>query len=273
MDIKVLLQALGGVWFIEETAAYEYARYAELLKQGAEINIQSRSSLPYLADANGRMSMDGNVMVIPVMGAVMKYDFCGSPGTQTMIQNIKTANTVNQVQAIVLHIDSPGGAADGTEELAKAVAQSTKPVVAYANGNMASAAYFIGAAAREIIMSSESTMIGSIGTMATMRKNVTGDEQKVFFATKSTRKNRAYLSAMEGNGEEYINKVLDPLNEVFTSFVEKSRAGKIDLSKEDVTEGDIYIGKAALKAGLADKIGSFDYAIKRSLQLAKTIKP
>jgi ClpP class serine protease len=53
----------------------------------------------------------------------------------------------------------------------------------------------------------------------------------------------------------------------------KSRAGKIDLSKEDVTEGDIYIGKAALKAGLADKIGSFDYAIKRSLQLAKTIKP
>jgi ClpP class serine protease len=271
VDIKVLLQILNGIWLIEESVVNHYATIAERIRNGETVIIESRAMPPFLADASGAPSNNGSVLVVPVNGAIMKYDNCGSPGTQTLLSYINAAQKSAAIQSIVLSIDSPGGAVDGTEEFATAIANSTKPVVAFAHGKMASAAYWMGSAAKEIVISGETTMVGSIGTMATLRKGMSENEQ-VLFASKSTRKNKAVMDAMNGDTEAYVKNVLDPINNVFTSAVETNRAGKINLAKEDVTQGDIYIGKAAIKAGLADKIGTLDYAIKRSLQLAKTLK-
>ncbi len=69
------------------------------------------------------------------------------------------------IAAIVLQIDSPGGEVSGTQQLADVIKSVQKPVVAFVDGMMASAALWIGSAADEIIASTPQDIIGSIGTM------------------------------------------------------------------------------------------------------------
>lgn len=270
MNVKELIQQFNEVWLITEFAAMQYAALANNIRAGKFETIESKSN-PASLVSTGAATTKGNVLVIPINGPIMKYDNCGSLGTQSIASLIKQANVENSIDAIVLNIDSPGGAAIGTEELANVVAQSKKPIVSFANGTMASAAYWIGSNSREIMISGLTTTLGSIGTMAVLQKNNETKEYNVFLATKSTRKNKAYNDALNGDPQSYIEKVLDPINNVFMKSVEKGRVGKIDLLKEDVLEGDIYMGKQAIKVGLADSIGSLEDAIKKAFLYSKSL--
>lgn len=234
----------------------------------------------FRVDSGGNMTSSGPVQVICLNGPIGKYDFCGSPGSQSIQQAVRAANQDNSVESIVLWIDSPGGQVDGTANLAEEVKKSVKPVVSFADGLMASAAYWIGSAADEIIVDKANngfnTRIGSIGTMASWmdtskRNEMQGVKVHSVYATKSTEKNRSMEQFNQGNYTELI-KELDQLNETFLSSVEQNRAGKIDAEKENVLTGKIYDGKQAIKNGLADQMGNFQTAVKRSLQMAKTIK-
>jgi len=96
----------------------------------------------------------------------MKEDMvCGPAGTATLGRIIQQADNNPNISAIVLHIDSPGGTVDGTEALANIIRNTNKPVVAFADGLMASAALWIGSAANEIIASTDTDEIGSVGVI------------------------------------------------------------------------------------------------------------
>jgi len=91
---------------------------------------------------------DRGVAIIPVMDVLSKnrtffsYLF-GGTSMRDIGYAFRHALQDSKVHSIVLHIDSPGGTVDGTEELANAIsaAKGTKPVVALADGMMCSAAY------------------------------------------------------------------------------------------------------------------------------------
>jgi ClpP class serine protease len=270
VNTKALLQTIYGIWLIEETAAYKWAEIAQLILSNNYQAQAPKAAYAYTANSAGTPVLNGETLVIPLNGPIIKYDYCGSAGTQSVMQVIQAAKRNPYIQSIVLNIDSPGGTVNGTEDLAAEIASSKKPIVAFANGMMASAAYWIGSSAKEIIISGHTTFVGSIGTMAVLQKNADKSEQ-VLVASKSTRKNKTYMDAMNGDTEAYVKQVLDPLNETFLSAVQKNRAGKINIAQENVLEGDTYIGKQAIQVGLADSMGNLQYAIKRSLQLAKTI--
>ena len=73
-----------------------------------------------------------------------------------------------KVKAILLDVDSPGGVADGVKTLADQIlaARGQKPIVAFAHGQMCSAAYWLGASA-DRVMADDTAMVGSIGTVMT----------------------------------------------------------------------------------------------------------
>lgn len=230
-------------------------------------------------DSNGNLQKDGPVQMIRIEGPVMKYDFCGAMGMESLQQGLRSANADSTVQSIVLLIDSPGGTVDGTDNLAKEVSNSKKPVVSFVNGMMCSAAYWIGSGAKEIVVDDANkgynAYVGSIGTMAMWKDTTKADEQKgvktnIVTATKSTRKTSYSDQVAKGDYTRLI-KELDNINETFHSAIQQNRGGKLKMDKENLFEGDFYDGKDAVKYGLADKIASLPYAIKRSLQLAKTI--
>lgn len=267
-----IIRALNQPWLIDPNQADKWASFAlEMLKPGAvatPISGANEESTPYIKD---------NVFVLPVNGPLMKYENCGSPGTANMVASLLQANANDNVEAIVLQIDSPGGTVDGTKVFADAVKNSKKPVVAYVDGLMASAAMWIGSAAKQIVASTKTDMVGSIGTMvqwadfteAYKAKGITVHEA---YATQSVDKNKIFKTASGGNYTELITSMLDPINNEFLGAIKQNRAGKINLSGENVLTGKVYMAADAVKHGLVDSIGTLDSAIKSAKALASSKK-
>jgi ClpP class serine protease len=214
---------------------------------------------------------EGSVAVITVDGPMMTEDYCGYPGTRTLGARIKEADAHENVAAIVIRFNTPGGTVSGTEAFANTIKSTLKPTVAFAD-QMCSAGYWAGSGADLIVVSGMTAAIGSIGTMATIN-DFTGYYEKngikihSIRATESKDKNEAYLQAQQGKYDAYRKEQLDPLNAVFLGAVDENRAGKLS-SKENVKTGKVYFGETTVKHGLADEKGDFDYAIMRALELA-----
>lgn len=215
----------------------------------------------------------GSIAVVRLRGPMLKNDqFCGPVGTATIAARLKDLSANPNVDGILLHVDSPGGSVDGTEELARTYASIKKPKVTFVDGVMASAAMWVGSGGDRIVMGGETAMAGSIGTMTSVTDlqpilEKAGAKFHRIKATRSADKNADFESAMKGEYDGIRNNMLNPLNQVFTNAIEKNRAGKIDLKQEDVLTGKMYIGKAAVKAGLADSVGNFESALQTVRQL------
>lgn len=221
---------------------------------------------------------DGHsVAVIPVNGPLMKYDFCGWFGTQNLGNMLAMAENTPSVKVIALLTDSPGGTVAGTATFAEKIKKSKKYTMGIVDDLAASAAYWITSSAKEMISTSKTDIIGSIGTMISWwnRDKVDqqfGYERREFYATKSTDKNKAFTIAdRTGDGRMLIEETLDPLNNEFMAAVKANRKDKIDLSKEDVLTGKTYVAQKAKDVGLIDGIMSFESAMKKALSIAKSI--
>ncbi|MGN6476319.1 MAG: S49 family peptidase [Flavipsychrobacter sp.] len=299
MDFKGFLQVFGRLWLMEETQALEWANIAHQVLisktmdaipgmdprtwSGVEKAYGIDQRYPrdiYRVDEKANMDPNGPVQVIRLKGPLMEDDYCGAPGMATMQQALRAAGADSSIKSIVLFNDSPGGTVAGTHNLAREVKRSKKPVVSFVNKMMASADYWIGSSASEIIADDETgghnSMIGSIGTKATYidrsaEMESKGVKVRHIYATKSSRKGK-YADDLQSGDDSRIVAELDAVNEVFHASVLENRGQKLKLKKENVLEGDVYTAPDALKYGLIDKLGSFEYAVKRSLQMAQTIR-
>ena len=199
------------------------------------------------------------IAIINLSGALMKEDFCGQLGTQSILTLFDLADTTESVEDIVIVIDSPGGTVDGTFALADAIAECTKKVTAIIDGMCCSAAYWIASGADEIFASAPTNIIGSIGTMIQLYdKSKCLENQGVVLRTynadDSVNKNTEFSEALKGNGKLLVKNLLNPINDEFIAGVTANRP---DVNKEALT-GKVYIGKAALTAGLIDGIKCMD---------------
>lgn len=279
-----LLQITNGIWFLEPNAVIDLAPIvSNLLQNNANsFNGKPESAPLFFVGADNSVVFPskwnslndapvGSTAVINVSGVIMKADNCGDYGTATLIQLLSKANNAQNVNSIVLKIDSPGGSVAGTEDFARAVKNSSKPVVAYVDGMMASAAYWIGSQASEVFVGSETSMIGSIGTMMSF-----ADAQKMWeskgvkfhevYATASVDKNKDFAEARQGNYEK-VKQTLDALNSVFLSSVKEARGTK--LNQAETLTGKVFMAKDAIDMGLVDGFKSFEESVMRAQQLAK----
>ncbi|WP_210521914.1 S49 family peptidase [Hymenobacter terricola] len=216
------------------------------------------------------------VAILPIQGTVQKRGGYCSLGTKDLVASLNAANRDPEIAAIVLDIDSPGGQVDGTEELAQAIAQSQKPVVAYIDGLGASAAYWIASQASSIFINSASTgYAGSLGVLC-MSINQTTFLEKQGYKVEILRSTRAVDKARLNPVEPLSDAVravvqadLDQIGETFIAAVEKGRAGKLS-TKEDVFTGKVYKGADALKFGLVDALGSLQDAVNKAASLAQS---
>jgi protease-4 len=215
----------------------------------------------------------GSVAVIPVQDVIDKDDYCGVPGTRSLQSRLEHALSNDNIIGAVLMIDSPGGSPYGTESFANTIATADKPVVSFVEGVAASAAYWIACSADEVMLGGKIAAVGSVGTYATIKDYTKYYEDKGIkiwevYASKSTKKNLSVRKLIQEADTAPLMSDLDQLNEVFTGHVSAMRADHIDLSQEDVLEGAMYRGQAAIDAGLADGFGSLQDAINRVAELS-----
>lgn len=280
---------LRGAWAIEPTAAEAYKPLVYALLSGRTVdlnalmparksparNIVSASSaslVRYNDYAGFSQAPKNSVAVIELHDVVMKYDFCGSYGTRSLMQQVAEADANPNIKGILLSIDSPGGEVNGTFDFTTTIKAAKKPVVTFSHGMMASAAYEIGSAADHVMLSNDGVMVGSIGTMITLEDwrgwmEKEGIKAHTIYATASTHKNATYSDALDGNYDSIRAELLDPINEQFLATVRKNRYGK-GLKKETLT-GKVYLGSNAIGMGLADSMGTADDAVNWILQHSK----
>ena len=213
------------------------------------------------------------VAIIPVADVLTKsrsfFSFIfGGTSMRDIGDAVMQAMNDTSVHSLVLHVDSPGGTVDGTESLVGLIAsqRGKKPIVAYADGLMASAAYWVGAAADMIIISGETTEVGSIGVVAT---HVDISKQDEMFGEKYTeitagkyKRVASIHKPLSDEGKSYIQSQVDHIYQVFVDSVAAMRG----LSVEQVLEaadGKIFIGKAAIDAGLVDGVATLGEVINK----------
>lgn len=118
--------------------------------------------------------------IVPMVGPMLRRvhpllaALFGLTSTDAVRAAIQAADSDDDVQAIILRVDSPGGSVSGTHELAQAVAATTKPVTVVGEGMIASAAMWVASQADRIIVG-PSDLVGSIGVRMLMY-----DESKAF---------------------------------------------------------------------------------------------
>lgn len=217
-------------------------------------------------------SLYKGVAIIDVIGPIVprvRGASSGSIGAQQIRNDFITAFESENVKAIMLNVDSPGGDARGISELAQTIARAraknTKPIYAYAAGWMASAAYFISAASHRIV-ANDWASLGSIGVVIGVPPKTAEDDIE-FVNTESPYK-RPDPATDAGKGV-YQEKA-DYLGGLFIDAVAELRGVPREKVVSDFGRGGTLVGKRAVKAGLADALGTFDSTL-HSLVTAKPL--
>lgn len=225
---------------------------------------------------NAKGKVIGRVGTYPIHGTLLAQDTaCGPLGMNTMADHMyQLAN--EDVDAIVLDIQSPGGQVTGTENMAEAIAylRKEKPTIAYVNGMAASGGYRLAIETDEIMMGGKTAEVGSIGVMLhyldpTERMKQEGYREVSIVSNYSQEKDRFVLWGDQTDEDIALiqKELLDPLALEFHQAVKARR--KVD---ESTLTGRMFLAKNAKKLGLADSIGNFHQAIEQAALLARRRK-
>ncbi len=206
--------------------------------------------------------IENGVALMPLEGVISKRmnlftQFSGGTSTQLFERDFKKALADPMVQSILLLVDSPGGSVDGVQELANLIYENRKrkPIVAYTDGMMASAAYWIGSGAEKIYISGDTTQVGSIGVVAahvdiSKKEEQMGIKTTEIVAGKYKRIASRYAPLTE-EGKARIQEAVDHIYSAFVNDVARNRG----VSEEKallMADGKVFMGKQAVDAGLVD---------------------
>lgn len=276
--MNILLWALSRCWALH----IDYAKrgYAVLARhaKGEKLSAEeiAAAKLPARDDQGDGYTVQDGVAIIPVVGIIAKRmadvnGFCMPQGTsvEAVKRDIAAALEDQSVRALVLEIDSPGGTVDGVADLSQFIYESRgqKPITAYANGLMASAAYYIGSAADRIVASQDAE-IGSIGVYAILE-----DDSEAYKA-EGIRFEMIKAGKFKGEGHPLFpitqearaltQEAVDAYYSQFVGAVARNRGMPL-ADALAVGNGKTEIGAKAVMLKLADEIGTLDTAKRNAL--------
>lgn len=215
------------------------------------------------------------VAVVVASGAIT--DGIEAPGTIGGISTsalIRKAREDEQVKALVLRVDSPGGSAFGSElirrelELTK---KAGKPVVISMSNLAASGGYWISMAADKVI-ADPATITGSIGVIAVLPKfDKTADKLSLHTAGTTTTWLADPFNPLRPIDPRLVDLIQQGINHTYQDFTNKAAsARKTSADKiHEVAQGRVWTGAQALERGLVDQLGSYQDALKSAAELAK----
>ncbi len=237
---------------------------------------------------------DDKIVVIDVLGIITSHDF---DGMGDMVERVKDqlelAEKDEQVKAVILKVDSPGGEVLASDEIYRAIQEfqdsSDKPVVAQMGSLAASGGYYVSAPCRWIV-ANELTLTGSIGViMSGMNFRGLMDKVGIRPEVYKSGKFKDMMSStrrpedVPAGEREMMQALIDETYATFKGVVRKGReasraANKKDGNEKDARElasdwesyadGRIFSGKEAHRLGFVDELGNFEVAVKRAKKLA-----
>ncbi len=161
---------------------------------------------------------------------------------------------------IVLDIDSPGGHVTGVHEMANMIRDLSgqKQITSYVSGTGASAAYWLASASSDIVLDATSR-VGSIGVVVAYPKG----ESDVLEIVNTASPNKS-PDVETKEGRIVVVEQMNALADVFINSVAEFRGVSIKVVEKDFGRGGILVGEHAVKAGMADRLGSFEQLLKEN---------
>ncbi|MDQ1142294.1 signal peptide peptidase SppA [Pedobacter agri] len=195
-------------------------------------------------------------------------------GSERISRAIRKARLDDDIKAVVIRVNSPGGSALASDVIWREIVltKKEKPVIASFGDVAASGGYYIGCAADSIFVQ-PNTITGSIGVFGIIPnfQNLMTNKLGITFDGVKTGK---YADIMATNrpmteGERFI--IQNELNRIYNGFVSRVADGrkKSKAYIDSIGGGHVWIGTDAVQIGLADRIGSFNDAIKAAAKKAK----
>jgi len=175
----------------------------------------------------------------------------------------------DNVKAIVLRVDSPGGSALASDLIWRALEASGKPVIASMGDTAASGGYYISMGA-DWIFAEPGTLTGSIGVVGG-KIALDGLMKKAGVTTSVIRRGRnsTVMSMTQSFSDSERESMQQMLNTIYEQFTQKAAAGrKMDVDKlEPLARGRVYTGRQAKELGLIDELGTLANAIAHARKL------
>jgi protease-4 len=194
-------------------------------------------------------------------------------GEGSMRRSLKEARENEDVKAIVLRIDSPGGSALTSDLIWREIeiTKKVKPVVVSMGNYAASGGYYIACNANKIF-AENNTITGSIGVFGVL-PNFSPLANKLGINTEQvkTHENSANYSPFVPVDEKFKAFTLESVENIYNTFVTHVAEGrKMTFNQVDaIAQGRVWSGSEALKIGLVDKIGGLNDAINEAAKIAK----
>jgi capsid assembly protease len=222
---------------------------------------------------SGGVSLRGNIAVLPVQGVLnQKLDFLtwlyGGTSTEVLGRTFEAMANDPMIDGIILDIDSPGGAYSGTPELANRIyqARGSKPIIAVANSQAASAAFWIATAADEVVVM-PSGEVGSLGVIAIHRDFSRANEAAGITTTIITHgRNKAEFSPdqpLSDEARQELQRRVDGAGDLFVRDVAKQRGVPPSTVLAQFGQGRMYDAREAISRGMADRVGTLDETVEK----------
>jgi protease-4 len=229
--------------------------------------------------AHPRFGPTGQIGVVVIDGSIVDGDNVDVPllnihmtGGRTVVAAIDRMVQNPRIRAIVLRVDSPGGAVMASDQIWRAVqrARKKKPVIASMGEVAASGGYYVASAAQEI-WASPSTITGSIGVF--YGKVDIAPLANRFGVNIESDKRGAHAGAdslFRPFTDDERATLADKVRLWYRQFLERVSVGrKLPIERVDaLARGRVYSGDTAHTLGLVDKLGGLSSALARARELA-----
>jgi protease-4 len=267
-------QSLGMIDNLVYHSEYE-DHLRVILEIGKDKKVNYISLNKYKKQITTRQRASENIAVIYAFGDIVDGDGTGQNiGSKSLCKEIRKAYTQDDVKAIVLRVNSPGGSAMASEAIwneIESAKKAGKVVVTSMGDYAASGGYYISCNS-DWIVAQPTTLTGSIGvfgivpSLQKMMKNKLGITYDVV-------KSNDYADFATGRlMDTYeLEKLQTSVEHVYSLFTQRVAEGRgLDQSYVDeIGEGRVWSGIAAIENKLVDQLGNIDDAIAKAAELAE----
>ena len=252
--------------------------YIKLLKNLSEVSEGSKlnriSIENYIKSGKGRIisTAKDKIAVIYAQGEIMYGKGDERIIGQDLIKNaLQKAREANDIKAIVLRVNSPGGSPLASDIILREIeiTKREKPVVVSMGSMAASGGYYISCNANRII-AEPTTITGSIGVFGAI-PNISAFSKRIGINAEQigTNKRSIGYSVFEPMSEDFYEVSKESIERVYKTFVTKVAEGRNMTYEEadSVAQGRVWTGKEALEKGLVDELGSLEDAVRAAADL------
>jgi protease IV len=257
------LKLVDNLWY--EDQVIDHIKEKMGLTEDDKINLVNTTRMNAAAPSKNKLSKN-RIAVIIAEGDIVDGRAEGSISSEIFKEEVRKARKNEDIKAVVIRINSPGGSALASEVIWRELEECSKvkPVIASMGEVAASGGYYIAAAA-DTIVAQPNTITGSIGIFALWfnAQGLLNNKLGITTDVAKTGEFSDFLSASRklSDGEKAIFQ--NQVEQGYDTFLSRVASGR-NMSKEDVMKvasGRVWSGTRAKEVGLVDLMGGLEDAI------------